>query len=939
MSAHPVATPRVRRKYEPAVGPKLRKLLYVVFGLSALLAATAIYLAAITAMEVATGKVYQNWFYQLVFLAHLGLGLLFVVPLIAFGLIHLKKTRQRKNRRAMKAGMALFIGSIVVLITGLLLVRLVGVFDLRHPFARSTVYWLHVASPIVCIWLYWLHRLAGPKIHWKVGIIGGSVVMAGVGVMVAVHSQDPRQWNSVGPESGQQYFEPSLARTSTGNFIPATALDNDEYCQSCHQDVHARWEHSVHHLSSFNNPVYLASVRETREVALKRDGSVKASRWCAGCHDPVPFFSGAFDDPNFDDVHHPTAHSGITCTTCHAITHVNSTRGNADFTIEEPMHYPFAFSDNPFLKWVNGQLIKAKPELHKKTFLKPLHQTAEFCSTCHKVHLPKSLTHYKDFLRGQNHYDSYLLSGVSGHGARSFYYPPKAADNCNVCHMPLQPSSDFGAKPIGESGELSVHDHLFPAANTGIAWTREWSDIVREQSDYLKNEIVRVDLFGLREDGEIDGRLLAPLRPNVPTVEPGEQYLLEAVIRTMKLGHHLTQGTIDSNELWLELTVRSGDRVIGRSGHLDTRQKVDPWSHFVSAFVIDRNGNRISRRNPQDIFVKLYDHQIPPGAGQTVHYDLDVPKDLTEPITIELRLNYRKFDNVLMKFAADSSKTDDKPFRGKHEFGNGRNPLPIVVLAEDSLTLPIAGQTHKIPKQSTQIPEWQRWNDYGIGLLLKGKAELRQAADAFTEVEKLGRYDGALNLTRVLELEGRINEATDALNRAAAHKKPSAPPWTVNWLSGMLNREQGRLTEAAENFRAVLSPPTAEMKSRGFDFRNDYIVSNLLGQTLFDLARQQRGAERKTQRNKFLTAAVEQYQQTLQLDIENVDAHYNLALLYRELGEIDKADRHRQLHARYKPDDNARDTAVRLARQKYPAANHAAEAVVIYPTDRPAIAE
>ena len=29
---------------------------------------------------------------------------------------------------------------------------------------------------------------------------------------------------------------------------------------------------------------------------------VKASRWCAGCHDPVPFFSGAFDDPKFDDV-------------------------------------------------------------------------------------------------------------------------------------------------------------------------------------------------------------------------------------------------------------------------------------------------------------------------------------------------------------------------------------------------------------------------------------------------------------------------------------------------------------------------------------------------------------------------------------------------------------------------------------------------------------
>ena len=61
----------------------------------------------------------------------------------------------------------------------------------------------------------------------------------------------------------------------------------------------------------------------------------------------MPFFSGEFDDPNYDDVNNPTSQAGITCTVCHAITNVNSTRGNADYTIEEPQHYPFASSDNP----------------------------------------------------------------------------------------------------------------------------------------------------------------------------------------------------------------------------------------------------------------------------------------------------------------------------------------------------------------------------------------------------------------------------------------------------------------------------------------------------------------------------------------------------------------------------------------------------------------
>jgi hypothetical protein len=40
---------------------------------------------------------------------------------------------------------------------------------------------------------------------------------------------------------------------------------------------------------------------------------------------------------------------------------------------------------------------------------------------------------------------------------------------------------------------------------------------------------------------------------------------------------------------------------------------------------------------------------------------------------------------------------------------------------------------------------------------------------------------------------------------------------------------------------------------------------------------------------------------------------------------------HRQAHRIFKPDETAQDRAVRLYRQSHPAANHAAEAIVIYP--------
>ena len=243
-----------------------------------------------------------------------------------------------------------------------------------------------------------------------------------------------------GPTSGEQYFFPSLARTATGDFIPAEVLDNSAYCLECHADTHGSWSNSMHRFASFNNPAYLFSVRETRKVALERDGDVQAARFCAGCHDPVVFFSGAFDDPDFDDVNHPSSQAGITCTSCHAITHINSPRGNSDFTIEEPVHYPFAFSDNRWLAWINRQLVKAKPEFHRKTFLKPLHKSTEFCGTCHKVHLPKELNHYK-FLPGQNHYDSFFLSGVSGSRFVAFGVPPEAlafgADEADSRGVPL----------------------------------------------------------------------------------------------------------------------------------------------------------------------------------------------------------------------------------------------------------------------------------------------------------------------------------------------------------------------------------------------------------------------------------------------------------------------------------------------------------------------
>lgn len=947
----PISAPAVtpRKKYVRAVGPRLRILLNVVWGLLAVLGANSAYLQAITIIEWferSQGVSYQNYFYQLQFLAHLLLGGLFILPFIVFNIVHIRNSWNRSNRRAIWVGYALFGISLVLLGSGIVLMRFEGleVLQLKNPTARSTSYWAHVITPLLCIWLYILHRLAGPRIRWKVGISWASAVGVAVVGMIALHRHDPRVWSVRGPKEGGKYFHPSSARTATGNFIPAAKLMNNEYCIECHKDVYNGWLHSAHRFSSFNNPFYLFSVQETRNQLLARDGSVQGSRWCAGCHDPVPFFSGAFDDPLFDVKRHPAAMAGITCVTCHSITSLEGSDkghvGNANYTIEEPIHYPFAFAEtNSILFFLNKQLVKGKPAFHKKTFLKDFHKTAEFCSTCHKVGIPYEVNHYKEFLRGQNHYDGYLLSGVSGVNARSFYYPEKAKKNCAECHMPLQKSDDFAARFYGTNDTRSVHNHLFPGANTGLAHVRDVTpevrvDIIRQHQEMLKDS-VRLDLFGLKEGGAVDSPLQAPLRPRIPRLKPGSTYLLEAVLRTVKLGHPLTQGTVDSNELWLD-TRMSDDagRVIGRSGGMGPHREVDPWSHFVNVYMLDKNGNRIARRNAQDILVPLYNNQVPPGAAHVVHYRFTVPPEQRAPLTVEVKLNYRKFDTIYFNHVYGTHYSVGGPFVVT-------NDLPITVMASDRITFEIEDGT-VLPAQNppSAIPEWQRWNDYGIGLFLKGdkgseKGELVQAAQAFQQVETLGRADGPLNLARVYFKEGRLTDAVSALQRANDTNRfiPPGNRWTIAWLNALVNKQNGFLDQAIQELMSILEDRYPGLEARGLDFSRDYEVINELGQTLFERAKMERSNPGR--KRDFLLAAVHRFENTLAIDTENVAAHHNLGLIHGLLGNREQAELHRKLHDRYREDPNARDQAVSAARRRDAAADHAAQAIVLYELQRP----
>jgi len=894
----------------PVVGPGMRKLLIAVLVLFAVLVVNSAYLAAITWQQWMLGESLEGPFYQVMFLVHLALGLAITVPAVVYGVMHLRRAIHRPNRLAVRLGLALFACVVVLLATGFALTRGIPVVELRDPLARQIAYWLHVAAPALACWLFVLHRLAGRPIRWRAG-----GVIAGVALALGLLGMWLGDADEAAPADAMD-FAPSLARTASGGLIDPGHMMRDENCAACHPDAHAGWRHSAHRFASFNNPAYAFSVRNTRRKLHARDGHVRAARFCAGCHDPVPLFSGGFDDPEFDDEGDPTATAGIGCVACHAIEAVG-VRGNADYVLGVPPRYPFAMSDHPLLRWINGFLIKAKPALHKRSFLKPLHRTPEFCGSCHKVHLPEELNRYR-WLRGQNHYDSFLLSGVSGHGVASFYYPAEAEANCNGCHMPLAPSDDFAARRNDDSGELTVHGHGFPAANTALGHLLGFPPEVFEAHREFLEGSLRLDIFALHVGGDIGAAPIAPLRRRLPTLSAGGEYVFDVVMRTLALGHAFTQGTSDSNQVWLEVAARSGDETIGASGGVrEADGEVDPWSHFVNTYMLDRHGRRIDRRNAEDIFTPLYNHQIPPGAAAVAHYRLRLPEDIAAPLELTARLRYRKFDTTYMRhFQGDDFRVND---------------LPIVTIAEDRVVFPVKNAAARAVRQDApEVPAWQRWNDYGIGLLAKPeRGALRQAEQAFRQVAAQGRGDGEVNLARVLIREGRLDEAAEALRRAAAM---DARPWSVAWFGALVDVQNGEFDAAIDAFERLVDTRFPAARQRGFDFSRDTRLLNALGGALFERAKLE--AEPSAAR-EWLRTAAGRFQQTLTEDPENAAAHYGLAQVFARLGDAEAERRHRRQHDRYRRDDNAADRAVAVARRTDAAANHAAEAVVVYDLQRP----
>ena len=182
---------------------------------------------------------------------------------------------------------------------------------------------------------------------------------------------------------------------------------------------------------------------------------------------------------------------------------------------------------------------------------------------------------------------------------------------------------------------------------------------------------------------------------------------------------------------------------------------------------------------------------IPPGAADVAHYRVQIPEGRARGRSrFTAKLNYRKFSHYYTQFAyagaaearAGSGSCSISDYNSlEYSFDpsehsgerlrqdQGRDPGSAdhhARTAEATIDLPITARDRS-GSRSSRKKDRERWNDWGIGLLLQG--DLKGAEYAFTKVTEAepGYADGWLNVARALIQEGET-ERRQAVHREGA---------------------------------------------------------------------------------------------------------------------------------------------------------------------------
>lgn len=720
-----------------------------------------------------------------------------------------------------------------------------------------------------------ISRTRSQKLAAVTIIVG--VYLIAVGRISAFNGHEQESARSLPPIPTEAY-SPSNARTEDGKRIPVEQFFPATRCATCHQDTHRAWSESLHR-NAAREPFY----RESADILLGSRG-IEFTRHCESCHTPVALFSGQLTKGvgKPEAPFTPLDHEGITCVVCHSITEARLD-GTGSYTIRRPALLAKEDGTPVFGDFTDEQILADVPG-HKRAVMRPLLRQPEFCSTCHKADAPPALNGYKH-IRGFSAYDEWQQSGASHESLLTFYRSPERTD-CRACHMPkIDSANDRSAK----QGKIASHRWL--GANTAAPLFYDQKEQVELTQAFLQTDVVEVDIFALKRGAT--GEFIAPLKGDGAyrlAFHPGEEVIAEVVVSNRNAAHSFPPEVRDLYEAWVEFeAIDSSGKTIFHSGFIKPDGTLDERAHVYKTILLDEQGRHITRHQIWTTNIKAYDNTIFPGRSDVVRFRFRFPNEEQGAIsaTLRARVNYRRLNQEYTNYVLRQQ--------------NRKLKLPVVQMAKASTTIAFvtsssSGSLNRasFPHEggtTNIIPQWKRWNDYGIGLL--EQAQFSAAAEAFRRAAALNPEDTNLLVNAAIaEMRTeRFGPELDQFRRAEELLKlAQANPHSndrAGFYRALVWRAQGNIQGAAD----ALSPIAAK-------YPRDREVQRQFALTLFSLGR--------------LTEARSGFERILAIDPTDFLSHQFLAPLYASEGRAAEFERARALYLQWRDDPRAEAIAARF---------------------------
>ncbi len=397
---------------------------------------------------------------------------------------------------------------------------------------------------------------------------------------------------------------------------------NSTKCKSCHSEIFNQWANSNHKNLVGSNPYYMVLEALAGEV----EGE-EFRQWCMGCHNPSALTTGLsrtshnmeenslantlFEKDAKTLVDNYKKHGnfrleeGVSCITCHRIMEAKSD-GNASYSLDltNRKKYPFEDEESTLGEFLGHKFINAKPNEHKKSYMKELYKEPKYCASCHDETSP---------ITGKK-----IVSTFQQWKESPYNNPNDKSKHktCIDCHMTNLENGKFsplkGVSTDGGTIKEDVKVHYFAGSNHFLAGLKD-----------KKNEDQIIQL--LKTSAKLDVEI--------------KENQLHVGVTNVGAGHHLPTGVADFRELWLDITIKdANEKVVFTSGKLKEDGNLGTDARVFMKVFGDEN------RQPVGLLFWKYktllkDTRIPAKQRRVESYVL--PKKLIYPLEVEVKLNFR----------------------------------------------------------------------------------------------------------------------------------------------------------------------------------------------------------------------------------------------------------------------------------------------------------